>query len=272
MSSGMQAASAAELGASQPAAWVIFPPGKLAHAGRLFLAGTLMVFVLGTIAGAAMPTFSVNLFAKLRAIYLAPVGLAAKYVSVFAALILGNALAAIIASSLGAAGTALLARLHERDESAPRDYGLLGRASYQIARSWCWLGGLVAPEVREAPSFGARSAAAISVLAPRASGLLAGGVLGLHLAGALVQQWIPGVVGAVAGLFPHALFEFPAIALSVAVGLALAEEISLHASAGPRALGGRALSLLASPSLRRTLGFVFALVLIGAALEVRALP
>jgi len=269
---GTAEAAATDLAGTQPAAWIIFPLDKLAQAARWFLLGTAAVFLLGTTVGALAPGFSLNVFALLRAFYLSPVNFVARYVSVLVALILGNALAAVVASSLGALGAALVARVHEGDERSGRDYGLLGRASYQIARSWCWLGGLVSLEVRSAPSLGARSAAAISVLAPRASALLAGGVLGLHLAAALIQGWTPGVVQLVAGLFPHALFEFPAITLSVAVGLALADELAPCARVGLAALRRRALLLLASPCLHRTLAFVLALVVIGAALELRALP
>lgn len=272
MSGQSQAARAGDLTVSQPAPWIIFPVDKLAQAARHFLVGTMAVFLLGTIVGALAPTFSRGVFAALTAFYLAPVDFASRYVSLFAAVVLANSLAALIASSLGAAGAALLARLHERDERTQTSYGLLGRASYRLAQSWCWLGALAAPELRSASSFGARSAAAISVLAPRASALLAGGVLGLHLAGALVQHWTPGAVNLVVGLFPHALFEFPAIALSLAVGLALADELALRASEGLSALRQRALAMLASPSLRRTLALVLALVVIGAAFEVRSLP
>jgi hypothetical protein len=176
-----------------------------------------------------------------------------------------------VSAGLGTVGAAILSRLHEHDQDRDVDYGLPGRASYSVAAAWCWLGGLAAPRIRAVADFSVRSTVAVSALAPRLSLLATGGVLGLHAAVALIERWTTGVAEFAVRIAPHGLFEFPAIALSAGIGLAAADELISRAHDGPLAVRQRALAILTSPAFRRTLGVVAALIVVGAAVEVRGL-
>ncbi len=250
---------------------IIAPAAKVAQAARLFLTGAAVAFLFTAVVGAMAPSAALEFFGALRDIYGLPVDLVGRYVSIYVAIVVANAVAAAVSAGLGTAGAALLSRLHERDQQREVDYGLSGRASYSVAAAWCWLGSLAAPRISTIADFGARSSVAISALAPRLSLLATGAVLGLHAAAALIERWIGGVVELATQIAPHGLLEFPAIALSAGIGLAAADELINRAHEGPRAVRERALGILTSRAFRRTLAVVGALIVIGAAVEVRGL-
>lgn len=238
---------------------------------RTFCWGAAAAFAITVGIGAVVPTWGLAIAEALQRMYLAPGYFLAQYLSAQATITLANSLAALGASVLGASGALLVARIQRADAAAQRSYGACGRAAYAVVSSLCSVARKAAPALGEARDTAAEASAAIAVLAPRLSVACSGCALGVYLAASLLQGWIPQLLRVVVGLLPHGVFELPAMLVSAAVGVAISDRLVAAARHSLRCVDDAARHLLISPRLVRILALVVALIVIGAAIEVRTM-
>jgi uncharacterized membrane protein SpoIIM required for sporulation len=117
----------------------------------------------------------------------------------------------------------------------------------------------------------AQTAAGIAVLVPRLSVACSGCMIGIYLAGALLTGWTAHLLRDAVGLLPHGVCEVPAMIMSAAVGICIAEPLVAAARGGVRRVRDCAVQLLTSPRLLRLLALLIAVIAIGGAIEVRTM-
>jgi hypothetical protein len=243
----------------------------LAAAVRTLCWGAAAAFVITVGIGAVAPTWGLAIANAFRRMYLAPGYFLGQYLSAQATITLANSLAALGASILGALGALLVARVQGRDATARRSYGVSGRAAYAVVSSLCAVARKAAPALGQAKDMGAQASAAIAVLAPRLSVACSGCAVGTYLAGSLLQGWIPHVLRVAVGLLPHGVFELPAMLASAALGIAISERLVAAAQLGLPCVHDTARQLITSGPLLRILALIVAVIVIGAAIEVRTM-
>lgn len=243
----------------------------LGRAGRTFIAAVAVAFLTTVGLGAISPTWALAIADAVQRLYLGPGHFLAQYLSTQVTITLANSLAALGAALLGAWGALLVARIQLGDASAGRTHGALGRASYVLMSWLCAAARRCVPELGAAREMDARTAAAIAVLVPRLSIVCSGCMLGIYLAGALLTGWTAHLLRDAAGLLPHGVCEVPAMIVSGAVGICIAERLVAAAHGGLRDVHDTAARTFSSPRLLRILGLLIAAIIIGAAIEVRTM-
>jgi len=286
MAAGLEADSAAdaEPTAGQPVAPAATRVGafawdwpSFARCAKAFCLATLAVFVLGVGLGAYLPALPGRVLGLLEAINLWPTAYLTHLVPIFLFILLANLKSAFIAALLGPASVWVNARLNARSgrPSGPRPWAfrLVEGGTYLLAALVIRAGRLVFAGIGdERREFAARTSAGLGALVPSMALGVNALALGLWMAEALLQGWLPGLGRMGLLLLPHGLVELPTFVLASAVGLHIARRLvperPEHDSAWQCAEAKR---LLTSDQVAQSLGLIVGLLAIAAALELHAL-
>lgn len=237
-------------------------------ATRIFLGVAGIIFSLAVVFYLIAPAYTAAALHAMMDLYQARADWAYRYLSGMTVVLLNNTLAGLLASSLGAVGALLIARLHFHGEEVLGDESRPSLA-YGIVRGVVTVAGWILAPVKLVRHAVARVAVAVAVLAPALSVVCNGALLGIWLGSCLAEDQIAGILKGIQSIAPHAVFELPVICTASAVGLHLALYLLEVARTQPQMIGQRAAQCLTSPALRRTWGVLFLFVLISAVIETR---
>jgi hypothetical protein len=249
---------------------LLFDETLFVRMARLYAGSCGVAFLAAVLLSAYWPAAGSYVVGGLFRFHRATLGLLDSLIPwPWAVILLGNLKGAATASVLGLLAAALLGRVYcwEDRQVRPPQYGWPGRASYAVVAAGAALGQRLLPGVSRPADLRVRLALAVAALVPVAVVTLNGLLIGIYLAHSLLHGWTTELAAAIAGSFPHGVFELPALFLAGATGLNLADRLAAHPELSAATLAPRARELLLSAPLLRTAALLLALVLAGAGLE-----
>ena len=249
---------------------LLFDDVLFVRAARMFALSCGLSFVVAVTVSALAPTVGASFIAAISGFQQTAMGwLDQLFPSPFVVILVGNLKGAVTASVVGIMAAFALGHVYRWEDRAPQQprYGWAGALSYVVASGAVAIGRRLLPGVSRPADVRVRIALAVAALAPAGVVAVNGLLLGAHFAAALVHGWAEGLALAIVGIFPHGVFELPALFLAGATGLDLARRLASPAAPKADQVAQVAVQLLSSGALARTALLLAALLIAGAGLE-----